>query len=132
MFVNESGFREKGAQSLDFKIKGRMSQFFRGEIGAQVYKTYVLCDALVRPALQLSWVHKRSMGPNSAKVQGGLVSQAPSLVVSGDNRTRNQVAPGLALTVQFAKGLYVIGNVSSQFGGGQKLGDALIRVGYDF
>jgi outer membrane autotransporter protein len=132
MFVNESGFREKGAQSLDFKIKGRMSQFFRGEIGAQVYKTYVLCDALIRPALQLSWVHKRSMGPNSAKVQGGLVGQSQSLVVSGDNRTRNQVAPGLALTVQFAKGLYVIGNVSSQFGGGQKLGDALIRVGYDF
>jgi fibronectin-binding autotransporter adhesin len=132
MFVNESGFREKGAQSLDFKIKGRMSQFFRGEIGAQVYKTYVLCDALIRPALQLSWVHKRSMGPNSAKVQGGLVGQAQSLSVAGDNRTRNQVAPGLALTVQFAKGLYIIGNVSSQFGGGQKLGDALIRVGYDF
>ena len=132
MFVNESGFREKGAQSLDFKIKGRMSQFFRGELGAQVYKTYVLCDALIRPALQLSWVHKRSMGPNSAKVQGGLVGQSQSLVVSGDNRTRNQVAPGLALTVQFAKGLYIIGNVSSQFGGGQKLGDALIRVGYDF
>ena len=72
------------------------------------------------------------MGPNSAKVQGGLVGQSQSLVVSGDNRTRNQVAPGLALTVQFAKGLYIIGNVSSQFGGGQKLGDALIRVGYDF
>ncbi|MBP9776331.1 MAG: autotransporter domain-containing protein, partial [Alphaproteobacteria bacterium] len=86
-----------------FKIKGRMSQFFRGEIGAQVYKTYVLCDALVRPALQLSWVHKRSMGQNSAKVQGGLVGQAQSLSVAGDNRTRNQVAPGLALTVQFAK-----------------------------
>jgi outer membrane autotransporter protein len=132
MFVNEGGFREKGAQSLDFKIKGRMSQFFRGEIGAQVYKTYVLCDALIRPALQLSWVHKRSMGPNSAKVQGHLVSQPSSLVVSGDNRTRNQVAPGLALTVHFAKGLYIIGNVTSQFGGGQKLGDALLRVGYDF
>ena len=132
MFVNESGFREKGAQSLDFKIKGRMSQFFRGEIGAQVYKTYVLCDALVRPALQLSWVHKRSMGLNSAKIQGGLVGQSQSLVVSGDNRNRNQVAPGLALTVQFAKGLYIISNVSSQFGGGEKLGDALLRIGYDF
>lgn len=132
MFINESGFREKGAQSLDFRIKRRMSQFFRGELGAQVYKTYILCDALIRPALQLSWVHKRSMGPNSAKVQGGLVGQSQSLIVSGDNRTRNQVAPGLALTVQFANGMYVIGNVTSQFGSGQKLGDALVRVGYDF
>ncbi|MBX9622072.1 MAG: autotransporter domain-containing protein [Alphaproteobacteria bacterium] len=132
MFINESGFREKGAQSLNFKIKSRMSQFFRGELGAQVYRTYVLCNALIRPALQLSWVHKRSVGPNSAKVQGALVSQSQSLIVSGDNRTRNQVAPGLALTAQFADGLYIIGNVNSQFGSGQKLGDALIRVGYDF
>jgi outer membrane autotransporter protein len=132
MFVNEGGFREKGAQSLDFKIKGRMSQFFRGELGTQVYRTYVLCGALIRPALQLSCVHKRSMGPNSAKVQRGLVGQSQSLVVLGDNRTRNQVAAGLTLTAQFANGMYVIGNVISQFGSGQKLGDALIRVGYDF
>ncbi|KAB2832785.1 MAG: hypothetical protein F9K49_07620 [Caedimonadaceae bacterium] len=61
-----------------------------------------------------------------------MISQSQSLIVSGDNRTRNQVAPGLALTAQFANGLYIIGNVNSQFGGGQKLGDALLRVGYDF
>ncbi|MBY0502256.1 MAG: hypothetical protein K2P93_09740 [Alphaproteobacteria bacterium] len=45
---------------------------------------------------------------------------------------RNQVATGVGITVQFAKGLYVIPNVSAQLGSGQNLGDVLVRVGYDF
>ncbi|MBY0502252.1 MAG: hypothetical protein K2P93_09720 [Alphaproteobacteria bacterium] len=45
---------------------------------------------------------------------------------------RNQVAPGIAVTIQFTKGLYIIANVSAQLGSGQNLGDVLLRVGYGF
>jgi outer membrane autotransporter protein len=130
MFAKEQGFRERGAQSLNFKIKSKTSQFLRGEIGAQVYRTYVLCDALVRPAVQLSYVHKHPI--SGTHVKGGLVGEPQTLTLLGDSKVRNQVAPGVGVTVQFAKGLYIIANVSAQLGSGQNLGDALVRVGYDF
>jgi autotransporter-associated beta strand protein len=130
MFAKEQGFREKGAQSLNFKIKSKTSQFLRGEVGAQMYRTYVLCDALVRPAFQLSYVHKHPI--SGTHVKGGIVGEPQTLTLLGDSKVRNQVAPGVGVTVQFAKGLYIIANVSAQLGSGQNLGDALIRVGYDF
>jgi autotransporter-associated beta strand protein len=130
MFAKEQGFREKGAQSLNFKIKSKTSQFLRGEVGAQIYRTYVLCDALVRPAFQLSYVHKHPI--SGTHVKGGLIGEPQTLTLLGDSKVRNQVAPGVGVTVQFAKGLYIIANVSAQLGSGQNLGDALVRVGYDF
>jgi outer membrane autotransporter protein len=130
MFAKEQGFREKGAQSLNFKIKSKTSQFLRGEVGAQVYRTYVLCDALVRPAFQLSYVHKHPI--SGTHVKGGIIGEPQTLTLLGDSKVRNQVAPGVGVTVQFAKGLYIIANVSAQLGSGQNLGDALVRVGYDF
>ena len=104
----------------------------RGEVGVQIYRTYVLCGALVRPAFQLSYVHKHPIGSTPADVKGGLIGEPQTLTVRGDNKIRNQVAPGLGVTVQFEKGLYIIANVSTQLGSGQNLGDALLRVGYDF
>ncbi|MBY0502158.1 MAG: hypothetical protein K2P93_09685, partial [Alphaproteobacteria bacterium] len=63
---------------------------------------------------------------------GGIIGEPQTLTLLGDSKVRNQVAPGVGVTVQFTKGLYVIANVSAQLGSGQNLGDALVRVGYDF
>ncbi|MBY0501931.1 MAG: hypothetical protein K2P93_08035, partial [Alphaproteobacteria bacterium] len=79
---------------------------------------------------QLSYVHKHPI--SGTHVKGGIIGEPQTLTLLGDSKIRNQVAPGVGVTVQFAKGLYVIANVSAQLGSGQNLGDALVRVGYDF
>lgn len=131
MFVRENGFTEKGADSLDFKVKGKTSQFARGAIGTQFYRTFVTCDTLIRPAIQLAYVHKQPLGHHEA-IKGGLVDEPQTLSVLGDNKKRNQFAPGASLTAQFQNGMYVIANVSGEVFSGQNAGEALVRVGYDF
>ncbi|MBY0502257.1 MAG: autotransporter domain-containing protein, partial [Alphaproteobacteria bacterium] len=88
MFAKEQGFREKGAQSLSFNVKSKTSQFLRGEVGAQIYRTYVLCDALVRPAFQLSYVHKHPI--SGTHVKGGIIGEPQTLTLLGDSKIRNQ------------------------------------------
>ncbi len=131
MFVHENGFREKGAQSLDFRIKKKNASFIRGAVGTQLYRTFVAGETLIRPAIQLAYVHKQPIGHHEA-IKGGLVGEPQTLSVLGDNKPRNQFAPGISLTSQFQNGLYIIANVSGEVLDGQNAGEALVRVGYDF
>ncbi|MBS0272666.1 MAG: autotransporter domain-containing protein [Proteobacteria bacterium] len=130
MVVHEHGFREKGAQSLNFRIKSKTSPFIRGAVGTQLYRTFVCRDMLIRPAVQLAYVRKQPLGHKN--VRGGLVGQPQTLSVVGDNKVRNQFAPGVSLTAQLENGTYIIGNVSGQVFSGENSGEALVRIGYDF
>jgi outer membrane autotransporter protein len=132
MVVRENGYTESGANGLNFSIKPKTSQFARGAIGAQFYRTFVCGETLLRPALQLAFVRKQPIGSSPADLNGGFVNQPQTLTVLGDNKARNQFAPGISLTTQFRNGAYLIANVSGQVFSGQNSGEALLKVGYDF
>jgi len=132
MVMHESKYKERGAGSLNMNIKSRTSQFFQGELGAMVYTTFAVDDVLLRPTAELGWVQRRPVGDNKNKVKGGLVNEPSTLVVTGANKVYNQIAPGAGLIAQFANGLYVSGNIYAQAGNGLKIGEALIRLGYQF
>ncbi len=132
MVLNEGKYTETGAGSLNMHIKSRTSQFFQGELGAMVYKTFVVDDILFRPTAELGWVQRRPIGDNKNNVKGGFINQPSTLVVTGANKVYNQIAPGLGLIAQFPNGLYVSGNVYAQCGSGLDIGEALLRVGYQF
>jgi hypothetical protein len=89
-------------------------------------------DVLVRPSLQLGWVQKRPVGKGRAHIQGGLLNQPQTLTVLGDDRVRNQLSSGFSLSAQFNDGLYMIGNISGEVGSGEKSGEAILSVGYQF
>lgn len=132
MVMRERGYTETGAGTLNMHIKSQTSQFLQGELGAIVYKTFAIDDILLRPTAELGWVQRRPVGSSKNKVKGGLINQPSSLVVTGLNKVYNQIAPGMGLITQFANGLYVSGNVYGQCGNGLNIGEALLRVGYDF
>jgi outer membrane autotransporter protein len=129
--VHEKRFRERGAQSLDLNIKSRTAQFLQGELGATFYHTYIVDDVLLRPAVQLGWVQKRPLN-HANHIKGGLVGLPQALTVIGDNRVRNQLAPAVSFTAQFATGLNIIANMSAEVLNGQSTGELLLKVGYDF
>ncbi|MBY0501019.1 MAG: autotransporter outer membrane beta-barrel domain-containing protein [Alphaproteobacteria bacterium] len=138
-FVNVSyelshikGFKEHGAQSLNFKIKSRTVQTLRSEAGAEIYQNFIYNDLFLRPALGISWVGERLMSHHSSRMRGGLSGEPQSLILRHGPQIRNQISPGGGLTVQFGNGLYVAATVTAQLGSGQKLGDALLRIGYEF
>lgn len=132
MVMNERGYTESGAGSLNMRVKPQTSQFLQGELGAMVYKTFAINDILLRPTAELGWVQRRPMGRNKNKVKGGFINQPSTLIVTGANKIYNQIAPGLGLIAQFASGFYVSGNVYGQCGNGLNIGEALLRVGYEF
>ena len=101
-------------------------------MGAQFYRTFVCGETLLRPALQLAFVRKQPIGSSPADLNGGFVNQPQTLTVLGDNKARNQFAPGVSLTTQFRNGAYLIANLSGQVFSGQNSGEALLKVGYDF
>jgi len=131
MVMRESKYTETGAQSLNMAVKSHRSQFFQGEIGAMVYKTFAFGETLLRPIAELGWMQRRPVG-STAKVKGGLINQPSTLVVTGVDKVYNQIAPGVGLIAQFVNGLYVSGNVYGECGGGLNIGEALLRVGVEF
>lgn len=138
-FVNASyelshvqGFKEHDAQSLNFKIKSRTIQTLRSEVGAEIYQNYIYNDLFLRPAFGLSWVYERLTSSHSSRMRAGISGEPQSLILRHGPQVRNQVSPGGALTVQFGNGLYIVANVTAQLGSGQTLGDALLRIGYEF
>ena len=112
-------------------VNSRTSQFFQGEVGAMVYQTFAWGETLLRPTAELGWMIRTPMGA-AANVNGGLISQPSTLVVTGVNKVYNQIAPGVGLIAQFKNGLYVSTNVYAECGGGLNIGEALVRVGYEF
>jgi outer membrane autotransporter protein len=131
ILVHENSYKERGAQSFNLNIKSKTAQFLQGELGATIYHTYVVNETLIRPAIQLGWVQKRPFEHNG-HVKGGLVGQPQTLIVVGDNRTRNQFAPAVSLTAQLPNGINLIANLSAEVFDGQNTGEALLKLGYDF
>lgn len=131
VLVHQKGFKERGAKSLNLRVKAQTAHFLQGELGATFYHTYLLDDVLLRPAVQLGWVQKRPLDHGN-KVKGGFVGQGQTLMVVGDNRVRNQLAPAASLTAQFPNGVNVTANVGAEVLSGQNTGEALLRIGYDF
>ena len=131
MLMRQSSYTETGAQSLNMAVNAKTSQFFLGEVGAMVYKTFTWGETLLRPTAELGWMIRTPMG-GTTHVNGGLVSQPSTLVVTGVNKVYNQIAPGLGLIAQFKNGLNISTNVYAECGGGLNIGEALVRVGYEF
>ena len=131
MVMREAGYVETGAQSLNMAINAKTSQFLQAEIGAMVYKVFAVDDVLLRPMAELGWMQQRALG-STTNVNGALAGQPGALAVTGVSKIYNQIAPGVGLIAQFVNGLYVSGNVYGEFGGGLNIGEALIRVGYEF
>ncbi len=129
--MSESGYTENGANSLNMAIKPKTSQFFQGELGAMIYQTFMVGETLLRPTAELGWMVRTPVG-NTANVNGGLVNQPSTLVVTGVNKTYNQIAPGVGLIAQFENGLHTSANVYAECGGGLNIGEVLVRVGYEF
>ncbi|MBI2706761.1 MAG: autotransporter domain-containing protein, partial [Proteobacteria bacterium] len=132
MAVHERGYQEHGADSLNLQVNSKTGQFYRGELGTMIYKLCMVGDVLMRPSLQVGWVQKRPVGSSRAQMSGGLVNQPQTLAVLGDNRVRNQFSAGASLSAQFKEGFYIVGNVSGEVGSGEKSGEAVLSVGYQF
>ena len=130
MVMRESGYTESGAGTLNMTLRPRTSQFLQAEVGATLYKTFAVGETLLRPTVELGFVQRRPLG--NMTLSGGYVGQPSTLVVAGVNQTYNQIAPALGLIAQFKNGMYVSGNVYGAFGGGLNIGEALVRVGYEF
>ena len=130
--AHEQGFTEKGADSLDFKIKGRNSNFMRSQGGAIFYKTFMVCETLIRPEFSLSYMNTSRVGGSRGRIKGGLVGEPQTLVVRGDHHTINQVAPELGLTAQFKNGAYILGNVRGELGSRLNTLSGVVTLGYNF
>jgi hypothetical protein len=81
--------------------------------------------------LSLSWVQKRPLGSGDT-VNYGFENQTLMSSVKGDNRIRNLFKPGLSLTTEFKAGLYLIGDISGEVGCGEKSGELMLTMGYNF
>lgn len=110
-------------------MRSKTSQFLRCEAGSLFYQTFAAGETLIRPSLHLGFVQKRLVGNVNSK--GGLVNQ-PTLLILGNHRVRNQVDVGASLSAQFKDGFYVVGNINAELGSGQRQGDALLTLGYEF
>ena len=132
MVMREGSYTETGAQSLNMAVNAKTSQFLQAEAGVRAYTTFALGETLMRPSLELGYVQRRPLGGASSNVSQGLITQPASLVVTGVNKIYNQIAPAVGLSAQFKNGVYLSGNVYGQFGGGLNLGEAMIRLGYEF
>jgi outer membrane autotransporter protein len=130
--AHENSFTEKGANSLNFRIKSRNSNFVRGEGGLLVYKTYKVCDTLLRPEFSLSYVNTTRVGGSRGRVHGGLIGQPQTLIVRGDNTSINQVAPEIGLTAQFKNGAYILANGRGELGGRLNTLSGVVTLGYNF
>ncbi|EKE08970.1 MAG: outer membrane autotransporter barrel protein [uncultured bacterium] len=130
--AHENSFREKGAGSLNIHRGKKTSHFSRTELGPIVSHFFCVGETLVYPALKLSWVQKRPLGNKGKKVTFNFTDQAFGTTVNGDNRIRNLFSPGLSITGQFKNGVYIMGNVNAETGSGERLGQVMFNVGYNF
>jgi len=131
MASHENGFSETGAGSLNIHRSKQTSQFGRSELGS-IFSYFFACgETLIYPSIKLSWVQKHPLS-GAKKVRFNFTDQTFSTTVLGDNRVRNLFNSGLSLTAQFKEGVYVTGNVNGEFGSGEKGGNAMVSVGYQF
>jgi len=131
--AHEGSFNEKGANSLNAHLNSKTSQFSRTELGPILSYFFTTCDeTIIYPSAKLSWVQKRPWGNKGKRDKFNFRDQNFKTTVYGDNRVRNMLSPGLALTAQFKNGLYVTGDVNAEAGSGERLGQVMLNLGYNF
>ncbi|MBX9805812.1 MAG: autotransporter-associated beta strand repeat-containing protein, partial [Alphaproteobacteria bacterium] len=130
--LHETAFSEKGANSLNAKIASNTSQFARTELGPIVSYFFTCDETIIYPSVKLSWVQKRPLGNIGKREKFNLNGQSFGTTVYGDNRVRNLLSSGLSLTTQFKNGIYISGDINAEAGSGEKLGQIMLNLGYNF
>jgi len=129
--IHENRLTERGAGSINVRRPHKTSQFLRTELGSLFSQVFVCEETLIYPSLSLAWVQKRPIGSGNT-VNYGFENQTLMSSVKGDNRVRNLFKPGLSLTTEFKDGLYFIGDISGEVGNGEKSGELMLTMGYNF
>lgn len=129
--IHENRFSERGAGSVNIRRPHKTSQFLRSELGSLFSQVFVYEETLIYPSLNLSWVQKRPIGSGKS-VNYSFENQTVMSSVRGDNRIRNLFKTGLSLTSEFKNGLYCVGNISGEVGNGERSGELMLTLGYNF
>lgn len=54
--IIESGYQERGSQSLDLDVKSKHSSFFRSQIDLRMIKDFHINNTCVSPSLRVGWL----------------------------------------------------------------------------
>jgi outer membrane autotransporter protein len=129
---HEKAFQERGAGSINVRINNKTAQFLRTELGSLFSQIFTSGETLIYPTLRLSWVKKQPLNKSGHKINFAFEGQSLNATIRGDNKVKNLFRAGLGLTTEFKGGFYVSGDVSGAVGSGEKSGELMLALGYNF
>ena len=96
--LHESGYTERGANSLDLYVKRKNGSLFQGDVGVLFSTDYQTCNGLFVPTLTLAYINQTPLSSNN--YQASFVNSTCVFTGRGGAYHRNLFAPSLALTYQ--------------------------------
>ena len=106
--MRENRFTERGAESLNLKVRGFNAQTLRTNLGIGVARPFGLVCAEVIPQIYVAWVHDLFL--DSRTIRSNLKPLGGSFKVHGYNRDRNGFLGTASLMVRHANGLIAEGS----------------------
>jgi outer membrane autotransporter protein len=96
VFQHEEGYTEKGAQSLNNKIRARATSMLRSELGVQGRYCYSIGEEVIIPSARIGWVYEARF--QGEKIKARLVDVPNWYTVEGLYPNRSLLAVGASLT----------------------------------
>lgn len=99
-YVNQDGYREKGAGPLDLRVRANHNHLLRTEAGLMLSHCMPYNCATFRPSATVSYVRKNVL--SGEKFKANLIDYEETFVAKGTNRAIDMVAPGIGLEILFS------------------------------
>jgi len=99
-FVDQDGYRERGANALDLRVKANRAHLLRSEAGATMSYCIPYNCAKFRPSLSLSYVRKDIL--QGDKFYSEFIRKDEYLTSTGTKKALQFVSPSLGIEVLFS------------------------------
>ncbi len=96
LYVNEDGFKESGAKSLNLKVRQTSDKMLRSEAGINLTKCYKIRYGTLVPEIRMSAVRESRF--SGRHYRSKLVGEPGSFVVSGIYPSRTLFSPGAGIS----------------------------------
>jgi len=105
-YLNQDGFAEQGADSLNLTVQGFNAQTLRSQLGLRLGRTFVLpSDVKLRPEVQVGWAHDFPL--DNRVINAGLTELGGAFPVNGFKGETDSLLTGVGFTVQLTSGTAV-------------------------
>ncbi|MCB1085199.1 MAG: autotransporter domain-containing protein [Chlamydiia bacterium] len=129
-YLNNRGFTESGAQSLDLIVNRKVSNSLRSELGLSASHMFQIGQGCWTPYARLSWVNKTLLSNRSYR--GGFRGQLGTFSVNTSGKSTNQWSPGFGVEISTYQGFSLLLNARAELSGKVKNYFADMRLGYTF